>query len=173
LREAFKWMALALLLGFGTASVACWRGAALGAFGWLIVGSVGFLSAVGMVTHSIAPFQSVKSVAEVVKRLASPTDLVLYEGFLENAAGLPYYAGRQIHILGPERGDLAFGSRFPEARELFHAPETLPQIWESRSRVFLVTDKSPGRSAVQSLSLESQYLLLDDHGKRLYSNRQN
>jgi 4-amino-4-deoxy-L-arabinose transferase-like glycosyltransferase len=171
--EIFRWMAFALLLGFGAAAAACWRGAALRAFACLMVGTVGFLSAVGALTHSIAPLQSARGIAEALQRVALPTDLLVYEGFLENAAGLPYYTGRRIHLLALPRGDLAFSFRFREAGEFFHAPETLAQIWERHGRVFLVTERLPERSAVQSLSPQSRHLLLDDHGKRVYSNRQN
>ena len=167
----FGGMAMAFLLGFGLAGVAFWRGAVRGAFGCLFIGTVLFLFLVGALTTGMVPYQSVKEIAREIDRLASPADLVLYEGYLENAGGLPYYTGRQIHLLGPPRGDLAFGSRFPEARGLFHSPEELPQLWMGPGRVFLVTDRPPGRSAVRTLPPEGRHLLILDHGRRLYSNQ--
>ena len=167
----FQAMSAALLFGFGAALLAFWYGAVRGALNSLLVGTMGFLFAVWMVMAAIAPFQSVKGVAQTIRRLAAPEDVVLYEGYLENAAALPYYAGRQIHLLGPARGDLAFGSRFPEASGLFHGPEALPRLWQGPGRVFLVTDQPVRRSAVQSVSPERTHLLILDLGKRLYSNQ--
>ncbi len=171
LRGLFQAMTVALLLGFGAATLAFWRGAVLSAFGCLVGGAIGFLSMVAALTVQIAPYQSVRGLAQEIRRIASPTDVVLYEGYLENVGALPYYTGRQIHLLGRPRGDLAFGSRFPEARGLFHLPGTLPEIWAAPGRVFLVTDRPPGLSAVRTLPPEGRHLLLQDHGKRLYSNQ--
>jgi 4-amino-4-deoxy-L-arabinose transferase-like glycosyltransferase len=170
-RKLVQGMTLVLLLGFGVAAVALWKRSVRGAFGCLVVGTVVFLFLVRALNAEMAPYQSVKGVAKTIGRLAAPTDLVLYEGYLENAGGLPYYTGRQIHLLGPPRGDLAFGSRFPEARGLFHSPEELPRLWEGPGRVFLVTDRPPGRSAVRTLPPEGRHLLIRDHGRRLYSNQ--
>ncbi len=161
----------ALFLGFLAAALALRRGAMQTAFGCLLLGTVGFLFTVWMLLVAIAPFLSVRAVAQTVRRLASPTDVVLYEGYLENAGGLPYYTGRQIHILGPPRGDLAFGSRYPEAKGLFHEPKELLDLWQGSRRVFLVTDRPRRQSAIQSIPPESSHLLLLDHRKWLYSNR--
>ena len=167
----FQAMTTALLLGFAGAAVLFWRGAMRSALGCLVLGTLGFLFAVWALLVAIAPSQSVKNVAQTIRRLASPTDLVLYEGYLENAGGLPYYTGRQIHVLGPARGDLAFGSRFPEAEGLFLSPQALPRLWQGPGRIFLVTDRPHEQSAMQSVPVERSHLLILDHGKRLYSNQ--
>ena len=46
-------------------------------------------------------------------------DLVVHEGPLENGVGLTFYTGRQVHVVNGRRGDLHFGSRFPEAQGVF------------------------------------------------------
>jgi hypothetical protein len=167
----FQWMTGALLFGFVAAALALWRGAVRTALGCLLSGTIAFLFAVGVLLAAIAPFQSVKGVSQTISRLASPTDVVLYEGYLENAGGLPYYTDRQIHLLGPARGDLAFGSRFPEALGLFLPPKALPRLWQGAGRVFLVTDRPRRQSAIQTVPEGRSYLLILDHGKWLYSNR--
>lgn len=164
-------MTLALLLGFILASVALWRGAVRAAFVCLLGGTLGFLGMVGALSAEMAPYHSVRGIARAIERAASPEDLVLYEGYLENAGGLPFYTGRRIHLLGAPRGDLAFGSRFPEARGVFHEAAELHQLWAGPRRVFLVTDRPPGRSAADTLPPEGRHLLLLDRGKRLYSNQ--
>ncbi len=161
----------ALFFGFAAAALSLWRGAVRAALNSLLLGTIVFLFTVWALLVAIAPFQSVRGVAEHLRRLASPTDVLLYEGYLENAAGLPYYTGRQIHLLGAARGDLAFGSRFPEALGLFFPPESLPRLWRGPSRIFLLTDRPPERSAIHAVPEERRHLLLLDHGKWLYSNR--
>jgi 4-amino-4-deoxy-L-arabinose transferase-like glycosyltransferase len=171
LERSLRLMAGALLFAFGAAALAFWRGSRRTALGSLLAGTLGFLLGVGTLASAMAPYQTTKGIALGLRRLAEPSDLVLYEGYLENAGGLPYYSGRQIHLLGPPRGDLAFASRLPEGRGLFHAPEDLARLWSGPARVFLVTDRPPPGSAVDGLVLEGKHLLLLDHGKRLYSNR--
>lgn len=167
----FQGMTVALLLGFATAALAFWHGRVRIALGCLLLGTIAFLFTVWALLGAIAPFQSMRSVAQTVGRLASPVNVVLYEGYLENAGGLPYYTGRQIHVLGPARGDLAFGSRFPEAQGLFFSSEEFLGLWQGPGRVFLVTDHPRERSAVRSVPLERSHLLFLDHGKWLYSNQ--
>jgi 4-amino-4-deoxy-L-arabinose transferase-like glycosyltransferase len=167
----FQKMSLALLFGFGAAAAALWWGAVRAAFGCLILGTVGLFLAVGGMMAAVAPYQSVKNIAFTIRQLASPADLVLYEGYLENAAGLPFYTARQIHVLGSPRGDLAFGARSAVGRELFHSAQELSDLWQGARRLFLVTDRPSERSAARTLPEETAYLLVLDHGKRLYSNR--
>ena len=62
---------------------------------------------------------STKPVAKVLLALSEPDDVVVHEGSLEYSGGLPFYTGRQIYVLNGRRGDLDFGSRYPEARHLF------------------------------------------------------
>lgn len=160
-----------LFLGLGAALAAFWWRGERSALACVLVGTTAFLLMIAATGGEITPYYSFKGVAMALRRMASPEDLILYEGYLENAGGLPFYTGRQIHVLGPPRGDLAFGSRFPEARGLFHSPRELRRLWEGPGRVFLVIGRPPELSAVQTLPQERRHLLILDHGKRLYSNR--
>ncbi len=171
LRRLFLGMAVWLFLGFAAALVAFWKRGERAALGCLLIGTTAFLLTISVTVAEVTPYYSLRGVATALHRLASPEDVILYEGYLENAGGLPFYTGRQIHLLGPQRGDLAFGSRFPEARGLFHSARELQRLWEGPGRVFLVIDRPPEQSAVQGLPPERGHLLILDHGRRLYSNR--
>lgn len=164
-------MALCLFAGFAAAFGANVRRTPRAAFAALVAGTVGFLFALHALVAEITPYQSFKGVSQALVRLAPSGELILYEGYLENAAGLPFYTGRQVHVLGPARGDLAFGARFPEGRGLFHAPAELAQLWRGPERVFLVTDRPLELSALARIRPEERHLVVADHGKRLYSNR--
>lgn len=168
---AFRAVAICLLVGFGGATIALRRGRPRVALGALLAGATGLIVTVGLLIGAFAPGQTVKGIAGVLGRVAGPGDLVIYEGYLENAGGLPFYTGRQIHVLGPPRGDLAFGARFAESRGLFHRAADLPALWAGPRRVFLVIDRPPGRSALAGLPAASRHQIVADHGRWLYSNR--
>lgn len=162
---------LCLLAGFALAGLAHWRGRTWLALGGLLAGTVGVLVTVGVVLDGMAPYQTVRGLAAEIRRLAAADDLVLYEGALENAGGLPFYTGRRIAVLGDARGDLAFGARFPEAAGLFHAPASLPDLWAGPRRVLLAVDRPEAASAVARVPAAARHVVARDGARRLYSNR--
>lgn len=115
----------------------------------------------------IEPHHSAKPVALALKAQAQQGELIVHEGSLEYSGSLPFYTGRQIHVLNGRRGDLDFGSRYPEGQGLFLDDKDFARLWEGGKRVFLVTRQE---SVLRELAGQP-FFLLGRYGSRLlYSN---
>jgi hypothetical protein len=51
-----------------------------------------------------------------------------------------------------QRGDLHFGSRFPEATGIFLGGEEFTALWRGRRRIFFVTDRPADQSVLRVIS---------------------
>jgi 4-amino-4-deoxy-L-arabinose transferase-like glycosyltransferase len=102
---------------------------------------------------------SSKSVAHALLAQFKPGDIIVHEGSLEYSAGLPFYTQRQIHVLNGKRGDLDFGSRYPEARDLFLDNGKFAALWEGDSRVFLITRSQVRESVLKKMPGEKRAII--------------
>lgn len=118
----------------------------------------------------IEPHHSAREVALAVKAVAGPADLIVHEGSLEYSGSLPFYTGRQIHVLNGKRGDLEFGSRYSEGQGLFLDDAELARLWEGAKRIFLI-GRLPGTQSARTTLAGKPVFLLGRYGSRLlYSN---
>ena len=120
----------------------------------------------------IEPHHSAKSVALALKDRTHSEDPIVHEGSLEYSASLPFYTGRQIYVLNGKRGDLDFGSRYPETQYLFLDDKEFTHLWEGRQRVFLVTRLQEEENVLRRLSAENVHLLGHYGSRWLYTNKQ-
>ena len=118
----------------------------------------------------IEPHHSAKPVALALKARTQQGDLIVHEGSLEYSGSLPFYTGRQVHILNGQRGDLDFGSRYPEGQGLFLDDAEFTRLWEGGKRVFLVTREVGREGALWKLSRQPLYFLGRYGSRSLYSN---
>jgi hypothetical protein len=66
---------------------------------------------------------------------------------------------------------LGFGAGFADSAGLFWDRDRLRREWDSGRDILLVTPRRPKQSVVGSLPPDRVRLILEDHGRRLYSNR--
>jgi hypothetical protein len=90
---------------------------------------------------------------------------------LENGAGLTFYTGRQVHVVDGQRGDLHFGSRFPEATGLFLGGEDLARLWQDRQRIFFVTERPTDESVLRLVTPQTRHLIGHEGRRWLFTNR--
>jgi 4-amino-4-deoxy-L-arabinose transferase-like glycosyltransferase len=126
---------------------------------------------VGQVYQLTAEFRSVAPLATQILERLHDDDLIVHEGPLENGAGLTFYTGRQVHVVDGQRGDLHFGSRFPEAMGLFLGGEDLARLWQDRQRIFFVTDRSPDESVLRRITPQTRHLIGYEGRRWLFTNR--
>ena len=142
----------------------------LAAFGAVTAVAGGGAILVFRLLFVIEPHHSAKSVAAVLKRQVQQSERIVHQGSLEYSASLPFYTGRQIHVLNGRRGDLEFGSRYPEGQGLFLDDAELARLWREPERVFLVT-REPGQGDVLAGLSGQTVFHLGRYGSRsLYSN---
>lgn len=118
----------------------------------------------------IEPHHSAKAVAVALRARAQAGEAIIHEGSLEYSGSIPFYTGRQIYVLNGRRGDLDFGSRYPEGQGLFLGDGDLAHLWKGDRRVFLVTRLREGENALKRLSLKNVFLLGRYGSRSLYSN---
>ena len=141
------------------------------ALGCFAVMAILLQGVIGQVYQLTAEFRSVAPLASRILEQLHGDDLIVHEGPLENGAGLTFYTGRQIHVVDGQRGDLHFGSRFPEAKGLFWSGEELVRLWQGRQRIFFVTDRPTDASVLRLITPQTRHLI-DHEGRRwLFTNQ--
>ena len=136
---------------------------------WLAAGAVGFLLAAHIGLQRFAPVLSSEPLAEVIRPLLKPGDLLVINGEYESGSTLGFYLQRSdIHILNGRSSNLWYGSFFTDAPPIFETDVTMPVLWTGRRRVFLWTepDKVPA-------GLKPVFFVAERGGKEILSNQMN
>jgi Dolichyl-phosphate-mannose-protein mannosyltransferase len=141
------------------------------ALGCFAVMAILLQGVIGQVYQLTAEFRSVAPLAGRILERLDADDLLVHEGPLENSAGLPFYTGRQVHVVDGQRGDLHFGSHFPEAKGLFLRGEELSGLWQGPRRLFFVTDRPVDQSILRLIAPHSRHLIGHEGGRWLFTNR--
>ena len=141
------------------------------ALGCFAVMAILLQGVIGQVYQLTAEFRSVAPLASRLLERLHGDDLVVHEGPLENSAGLTFYTGKQVHVVDGQRGDLHFGSRFPEASGLFLGGEELEKLWQGRHRLFFVTDRPVDESVLRLITPHTRHLIGHEGSRWLFTNR--
>lgn len=137
----------------------------------MVLGVAGVIAAlVFRLLLIVEPHHSARSVALALKAQAHSGEPIVHEGSLEYSGSLPFYTERQIYVLNGKRGDLDFGSRYPEARELFLGDGEFKRLWNGHQRVFLVSRREEADSILQGLATDNVHFLGRYGSRSLYSN---
>ncbi len=111
-----------------------------------------YFSQVG--TEVFEPYVSTRSLGEAVAATFQPGDRIVMDGLYEDVASVTFYSGRKISMVHGAKKDLAFGARYPEAAGTFLEEDEFFGLWNSDTRVYLLTDypsnDRPGRDAFYS-----------------------
>jgi hypothetical protein len=126
---------------------------------------------IGQVYQLTAEFRSVAPLAHRIMEHLHGDDLLVHEGPLENSAGLTFYTGKQVHVVDGQRGDLHFGSRFPEATGLFVGGEALVSLWQGPHRIFFITDRPLDESVLHLIAPHTRHLIGHEGRRWLFTNR--
>lgn len=165
-----KGLGIVLVIGLPLALLLVWLRRPLASFIAVTGVAAGVALLVLRLLFVIEPHHSAKAVALALKALAHGGEAIIHEGSLEYSGSLPFYTGRQIHILNGKRGDLEFGSRYPEGQGIFLDDAQFARLWQGKRRVFLIT-RVPGRESILMKLSGQPFLLLGQYGSRsLYSN---
>lgn len=163
-------LGVVLVIGLPLALVFFYLSRPLASFTAMTGVAAGIAVVVFKLLFVIEPHHSAKSVALALKAQAQQGELIVHEGSLEYSGSLPFYTGRQIHVLNGQRGDLDFGSRYPEGQGVFLDDGEFGRRWQSEKRVFLVTRLQEGASVIQRLPVKGTFLLGRYGSRLLYSN---
>ncbi len=153
--------------------------AALGKYSWtfafilLTMVALRYFSQVG--TQVFEPFVSTRSLGTAISSSFQPGDRVIMDGLYEDVACVTFYSGQKISMVHGVRKDLAFGSRFPDAAGTFLEEEEFFGLWNSETRVYLLTDY-PSNDRLKRDAFYSKlrlHYLAQSGSMKLFSNQPN
>jgi 4-amino-4-deoxy-L-arabinose transferase-like glycosyltransferase len=158
------------LVGTLTLSVAFRRRAAGASVAVVLATVFAFLPLAGNGMAEFARIRSVRPIAEALAMRLAPGDLVMHEGALENSGSLLLQLPGPVAVVDGLQSNLAYGSTFPEGRDVFWDAPRAREAWAKPGRHFLVSVVAAERSVVRAFPPERVHLLIDRGGRRLYSN---
>ena len=102
---------------------------------------VGLLACVHVAFSTFSPILSSYKLAEAVRQHFQPGDLIVIDGEYHQASTLNFYTGMPVRVLHAPSGNLWYGSKFPDAPQVFETPESFAALWNRPTRIFLWTDQ--------------------------------
>ena len=168
------WLGWVLLLGPLVAFLCLILNRVRSSFGFFVVTAAAIAVLVFRLFLIFEPYHSTKAIAATLAVTGGTDEMVVHDGELIDSGGLPFYSGRKIYVLEDgAKGDLAFGSRYPETDYLFLDQESFLNLWNGPRRMFLVYNSwsYPTRKR-GSRHLPGEAYLVGQYGLReLYTNR--
>ena len=119
---------------------------------------------------TFARTRSAATVVDALVRAATPDDVVVHEGPLENTGSLLLRLTAPVRVVDGLQSNLAFGATFVDSRDLFWDAPRLQAAWQGPRRVFLVSGVDPGRSVIRGLPQERVHVVARGGGRWLYTN---
>lgn len=161
--------ALALLLGPLAALIARLRGKGQAASLTVVVTIAAFLLAAQIALVRFGPYLSSKSLAQDVAPHLRPGDKVLLYGDQAFGSSLLVYLKQPIYLVNGRSTSMEFGSKFPDAPDIFMNTEELREEWQSPARLFLFVPRERTEE-VDQLNLGCRVLVAQRSGKKIYTN---
>ncbi|HTW45213.1 MAG TPA: glycosyltransferase family 39 protein [Acidobacteriaceae bacterium] len=157
---------LALLLGTGFNWFLRRRGHSIAANAAVVVMTVALFGCIRSAYVTFSPILSSYPLAVAIQKHFRPGDEIVIDGQYSDASTLNYYTGIQVHVLGPPRGNLWYGAKFPDAPHIFETPQSLAAIWNGRETIFVWAKQE---NPPQLADLKT-FLLASSGGKFIYTN---
>jgi 4-amino-4-deoxy-L-arabinose transferase-like glycosyltransferase len=102
--------------------------------------TVALLLATQRALEIFSPVLSSKALAQEIKSNWEPGAVIVDNGDYEAASSVNYYTHRQIRILNGRCNNIWYGSKFPDAPQIFDDDASFERLWNSKTLVFLLTD---------------------------------
>ena len=86
------------------------------------------------------PILGSKDLAVAINRAGiQPNDKIIVDGELSSGSSLIFYTHNQIHLVHGNVNGLWYGDFWPDAPHILESEESLHKLWQSSTRVFLMT----------------------------------
>jgi 4-amino-4-deoxy-L-arabinose transferase-like glycosyltransferase len=128
---------------------------------------VGLLACVHSAFVTFSPILSSQPLAVAIKRRYQPGDAIVVDGEYAEASTLNFYTGVPLRVLHEPGGNLWYGSKFPDAPQVFETGASFTALWSGPAMVFLWTDQDDPAE----LDGRPRYLLARSGGKSIFTNR--
>jgi hypothetical protein len=137
----------------------------------LAVMSVGQLLAVHTALVTFSPLLTSRPLADAIMRVYGPGDIIEINGEYEGGSTLNYYTGHQVRILNGRSANLWYGSRFPDAPQVFDDTASFQLLWNGPQRVFLWTELEKKDAVLTGIDPTTVSVLSRFGDKLILSNR--
>jgi hypothetical protein len=98
-----------------------------------------------------SPYRSVAQLGSLLHSELQPGDQIIVDRNYEYHAAIDFYTGQRARVYRGAKGDLLYGSHYPEAGGVFVSEEEFAQLWRGPGRVFLLSDAPDGLSQLRAL----------------------
>ena len=129
---------------------------------------VGLLTCVHSAFATFSPILSSSALARTVHRHYQPGDLIVIDGRYDQASTLNFYTGFPVLMLGDPSGNLWYGSKFPDAPQVFETEATFEAQWAGSHSIFFWSDQENPKE----LHGARRYLLARSGGKSIFTNHE-
>ena len=102
--------------------------------------TVALLLATHRALEIFSPVLSSKALAQEIESDWQPGAVIEDNGDYEAASSVNFYTHRQIRILNGRCNNIWYGSKFPDAPQIFDDDASFERLWNSSTRVFLLSD---------------------------------
>jgi len=127
----------------------------------------GLLTCVHFAFVTFSPILSSKQLAVAIRQHYRPGDAIVVDGEYHEASTLNFYTGVPLRILHEPSGNLWYGSKFPDAPNVFETEASLAALWRGPATVFLWADQEDP----EALRGAPRYPLARSGGKYIFTNR--
>ena len=158
---------LALLLGTGLNWFLRRRGRSLAGTAALAAMTIALFGCIRSAFITFSPILSSYPLAVAIQKHFQPGDEIVIDGQYSDASTLNFYTGIQVHVLGPPRGNLWYGAKFPDAPHIFETPRSLAAKWNGPETIFVWTNQDEPKE----LTGLKTFLLARSGGKSILTNR--
>jgi hypothetical protein len=128
---------------------------------------VGVLACVHFSFVRFSPILSSEQLAVAIARHYRAGDVMIVDGEYHEASSLNFYAGIPLRVLHAPSGNLWYGSKFPDAPNVFETADSWAVLWSGPATVFLWS----GQVDPKELLGAPRYVLARSGGKFILTNR--
>jgi hypothetical protein len=158
---------VSFLLGAGLNLFLRWRGRPKLGNAALALMMVGLLACVHTAFSTFNPILSSQQLAVAIQQQYQPGNVIVVDGQYHEASTLQFYTGIPLRVLHVPSGNLWYGSKFPDAPQVFETQETFDALWSGPKTVFLWTDQDDPKELHGAM----RFLLARRGGKSILTNR--
>ena len=129
---------------------------------------VALLACVHAAFVTFSPILSSRQLAVAIEKHYRPGDVVVIDGQYHEASTLNFYLRMPVEVLHDPSGNLWYGSKFPDAPQVFETTASFAHLWASPATVFLWTEQDRPKE----LDGLAHYFLARSGGKSVFTNRE-
>jgi len=127
---------------------------------------IGVLACVHSAFSTFSTILSSHDLAVAIQKHYEPGEIIVVDGQYHEASTLHFYTGVPLRVLHVPSGNLWYGSKFPDAPNVFETPASFAPLWAGAQTVFLWTDKD----LPAEIKGTPHFLLARSGGKSIFTN---